>query len=71
MSSLAALAADRGLRFVLFSFSDLFGVQRAKLVPASALQALEQGGAASPDSRPGSTCRRRRLICSPSPIPPA
>lgn len=45
MSSLAALAADRGLRFVLFSFSDLFGVQRAKLVPASALQALEQGGA--------------------------
>ncbi len=45
MSSLAALAADRGLRFVLFSFSDLFGVQRAKLVPASALPALEQGGA--------------------------
>lgn len=45
MSSLAAVAADRGLRFVLFSFSDLFGVQRAKLVPASALAALEQGGA--------------------------
>jgi glutamine synthetase type III len=45
MSSLAAVAADRGLRFVLFSFLDLFGVQRAKLVPASALPALEQGGA--------------------------
>jgi glutamine synthetase len=42
---LAAAAAARGFRFVLFSFTDLFGVQRAKLVPAPAVEALERGGA--------------------------
>ena len=45
MSTLAAAATARGFRFVLFSFSDLFGVQRAKLVPAPALEALERSGA--------------------------
>jgi glutamine synthetase type III len=45
MSPLAAAAAAHGFQFVLFSFTDLFGVQRAKLVPAPALEALEQGGA--------------------------
>jgi glutamine synthetase type III len=45
MSSLAAAATARGFRFVLFSFSDLFGVQRAKLVPAPALETLERSGA--------------------------
>ena len=45
MSSLPTAAAAQGFRFVLFSFTDLFGVQRAKLVPAPALEALEQGGA--------------------------
>ena len=30
---------------MLFSFTDLFGVQRAKLVPTPALETLEQGGA--------------------------
>ncbi|MGA1304251.1 MAG: type III glutamate--ammonia ligase [Cyanobium sp.] len=45
MSSLAEAAAAQGFAFVLFSFTDLFGVQRAKLVPAPALDALEQGGA--------------------------
>ena len=45
MSSLAAAAAAHPYRFVLFSFSDLFGVQRAKLVPAEALASLEQSGA--------------------------
>lgn len=45
MNDLAHTVADRGLRHVLFSFTDLFGVQRAKLVPASAVAALAEGGA--------------------------
>ncbi len=45
MSPLTEAAAAQGFAFVLFSFTDLFGVQRAKLVPAAALEALEQGGA--------------------------
>jgi glutamine synthetase len=45
MSTLASAATAQGFQFVLFSFSDLFGVQRAKLVPAPALEVLEQGGA--------------------------
>ncbi|MEB3184642.1 MAG: type III glutamate--ammonia ligase [Cyanobacteriota bacterium] len=45
MSQLARFANDHGIRHFLFSFSDLFGVQRAKLVPASAAAALEADGA--------------------------
>jgi glutamine synthetase len=45
MTDLARFAADHGVRHFLFSFSDLFGVQRAKLVPASAASDLAAGGA--------------------------
>ena len=45
MTDLARFAADHGLRHFLFSFSDLFGVQRAKLVPASAVADLAEAGA--------------------------
>jgi len=45
MTDLARLAADRGLRHLLFSFTDLFGVQRAKLVPLSAVAELARDGA--------------------------
>ena len=45
MTDLARYAADHGLRHFLFSFSDLFGVQRAKLVPASAVDQLARDGA--------------------------
>jgi len=45
MTDLARFAADHGLRHFLFSFSDLFGVQRAKLVPASAVADLAASGA--------------------------
>jgi len=45
MSPLAAAAVAKGFQFVLFSFTDLFGVQRAKLVPSPALEDLEQAGA--------------------------
>lgn len=45
MTDLARYAADHGLRHFLFSFSDLFGVQRAKLVPASAVNQVARDGA--------------------------
>jgi glutamine synthetase len=45
MSQLARFANDHGVRHFLFSFSDLFGVQRAKLVPAAAAASLEADGA--------------------------
>ena len=45
MTDLASFAADRGIRYFLFSFTDLFGVQRAKLVPASAVADLAANGA--------------------------
>jgi glutamine synthetase type III len=45
MSQLSRFANDHGIRHFLFSFSDLFGVQRAKLVPAAAAAALEAEGA--------------------------
>ena len=44
-TNLASAARELQLRFVLFSFTDLFGIQRAKLVPASALEAMERDGA--------------------------
>jgi len=45
ITNLANAARELQLRFVLFSFTDLFGIQRAKLVPASALEAMERNGA--------------------------
>jgi glutamine synthetase type III len=45
MTDLARFAADHGIRSFLFSFTDLFGVQRAKLVPTSAVANLAANGA--------------------------
>jgi glutamine synthetase len=45
MTDLAGFAASHGIRHFLFSFCDLFGVQRAKLVPASAVGELAAAGA--------------------------
>ena len=42
---LAQFAADTGVRFFLFNFTDLFGVQRAKLVPAEAVADMQKSGA--------------------------
>lgn len=42
---LAAIAADRGIQYFLISFTDLFGAQRAKLVPASAIAGMQKNGA--------------------------
>jgi glutamine synthetase len=45
MTDLVRFAAHRGIRHFLFSFCDLFGVQRAKLVPAAAVAELATSGA--------------------------
>jgi glutamine synthetase len=42
---LAAEAKARGIRYFLVSFTDLFGGQRAKLVPASAITGMVRDGA--------------------------
>ena len=43
--SLAQFAKKNGVRFFLFNFTDLFGVQRAKLVPSSAVGDMQASGA--------------------------
>ena len=42
---LATAARERGIRYFLISFTDLFGTQRAKLVPAAAIAQMMQTGA--------------------------
>ena len=44
-TDLAKFAKDNGVTFFLFNFTDLFGVQRAKLVPAAAAEAMQKTGA--------------------------
>jgi glutamine synthetase type III len=43
---LEAVAAERGIKYFLISFTDLLGVQRAKLVPRSAITGMAKTGAA-------------------------
>lgn len=45
MTDLAKFAADNGVKFFMFNFTDLFGVQRAKLVPAEAVGDMQKSGA--------------------------
>lgn len=42
---LAAFAAERGVKYFMISYTDLFGGQRAKLVPAQAIAEMQEGGA--------------------------
>lgn len=42
---LETVARERGIKSFLISYSDLFGVQRAKLVPASAIGGMQKAGA--------------------------
>ncbi|WP_439638158.1 type III glutamate--ammonia ligase [Spirulina sp.] len=41
---LSEIARDRQIRYFLISFTDLFGVQRAKLVPAQSIDAMATNG---------------------------
>ena len=45
MTDLAAIAREKGIDYFLVSFVDLFGVMRAKLVPASAIGGMARDGA--------------------------
>jgi glutamine synthetase type III len=45
MTSLEAYAKEKGVKYFLVSFVDLFGVMRAKLVPATAIDAVSKAGA--------------------------
>jgi len=44
-TDLTAISAQRGIRYFLVSYTDLFGSQRAKLVPASAIRGMQKAGA--------------------------
>ncbi len=45
MTDLAELAKERGIRYFMISYTDLFGYQRAKLVPAAAIPDMQKDGA--------------------------
>lgn len=45
MSKLAKFAEENGVKYFMVSYTDLFGGQRAKLVPASAIADMEEEGA--------------------------
>ena len=45
MNPLSAIAAERGIRYFLIAYTDLFGILRAKLVPASAIEGMARDGA--------------------------
>ena len=42
---LADVAREKGIKYFLISYTDLFGAQRAKLVPASAIAGMQKNGA--------------------------
>ncbi len=42
---LATLAKERGVKYFMISYTDLFGSQRAKLVPAAAIADMQKDGA--------------------------
>jgi len=44
-TNLADIAQKKGIKYFLISFTDLFGAQRAKLVPASAIHGMQKNGA--------------------------
>ena len=44
-SKLEAFAKKNGVKYFLFNFTDLRGMQRSKLVPAAAAGGMETGGA--------------------------
>jgi glutamine synthetase len=45
MTTLSQIAREQGIRYFLISFTDLFGVQRSKLVPAESIDQMAASGA--------------------------
>ena len=44
-TDLAKFAEENGVKYFMISFTDLFGGQRAKLVPARAIAEMQEDGA--------------------------
>ena len=44
-ADLGKIAKDKGIKYFLISYTDLFGVMRAKLVPAAAIREMQKAGA--------------------------
>lgn len=44
-TSLSEVAKEKGIKYFLISYTDLFGSQRAKLVPAQAIAGMQKSGA--------------------------
>ena len=42
---LADYASERGVKYFMISYTDLFGTQRAKIVPAQAIAEMQKDGA--------------------------
>ena len=42
---LATFAKEKGVKYFMVSYTDLFGAQRAKLVPAQAIADMQEDGA--------------------------
>jgi len=71
-TDLAKAAKDKSLRYFLISYTDLFGKQRAKLVPAAAIGEMQKAGAAFAGFATWARHGRRRIpISLPGPIPQA
>ncbi|SIT07900.1 gamma-glutamylmethylamide synthetase [Paracoccus saliphilus] len=45
MTNLAAFARENGIKYFMISYTDLFGSQRTKLVPAAAISDMQEDGA--------------------------
>src|ERR1700678_928159 len=45
MTALSKIASERGIRYFLIAFTDLFGTLRAKLVPVGAIDGMATEGA--------------------------
>jgi len=58
---LAAWAKKNGVKYFAISFTDLFGAQRAKLVPAAAIADMQVEGAGFAGGHPASMETRGRL----------
>ena len=54
-TSLAAFAQENGVKYFMISFTDLFGGQRAKLVPGQAIADMQEEGAGFAGLPPGWT----------------
>ena len=44
-TDLSAFASEKGIKYFLINYTDLFGVQRAKMVPAAAVAGAQKNGA--------------------------